>query len=198
MRVSLSKAVVLSLAVVLLLVGCSGDPNVTQEPTPYRVTAVHYGAVKTVHYLLPGHEEVESATDRLTTFFRRDLTQSWNNLDWSTLLPLVTENFHDRSESLAKHYVVNKLETRVEEVDINQITFIKSVGLPGTPLNTAEVSVDVTIRYLQAEADWMTGTGVILDKDYRFRIPLTLRKENDEWKVHLLGYSRHPAYGPIH
>jgi hypothetical protein len=195
-RVLLSKAVVLILAVVLL-VGCSGDPNVTQEPTPYRVTAVHSGAIKTVHYLLPGHDEVVSATDLITTFFISDLTQSWNNPDWSNLGPLVSENFHDRSGSLANHYVVNQLKTSVEEVDINQIIFISAVGLPGSPLNTAEVSVDVTIRYLQGEADWLTQTGVVLDKDYMFSVPLTLRKENDKWKVHLLRYSRHPAYGPI-
>jgi hypothetical protein len=195
----LVRVAVLSLIPMVALVGCLlREPYVTQEPTPYRVTVVHSGAIKTAHYLLPEHEEVKSATSHISTFIEKDLTQSWDRLDWGPLSPLATENssINRLRELYAEPYRTNKLETTVQGVEINHITFIKAVGLPGTPINTAEVSLDVTVRYLQAESNWLERTGVILNKDYSVPVKLTLFKENDKWKVHLAYYSRYPVYGP--
>jgi len=207
-------SVVLLLLLALLMAGCKSgvaqeQTYETQEPTPYEVymgKGAEGGAVLT-HYLLPEHEDVVLVLETITSFIQVDLTQSWQKLNWDGLQPLVV-NFHDQTrQELAEGYLSNKLETTVESLEVKQIVYGGDPIMPGYPLFRASVAGKVTIRYLNADPEWLAQHGVILDTDYSFDVDLNLTKLwspnqrpsdliSDKWRVTFVRYEVTPSQRP--
>lgn len=190
--------VLLGMMIVLTFLsgGCSEqNPYETQEPTPFMVSKAEAGGNRIPYYMLPGHSEVEPVVALLESFVRIDLTQSSDKLDWEPLRHLASSQLRFPNSIYVEGYRTAKLTIRVEFVNIKQVTYYMAVGLAGSPLNSATASVDVVIRYIEADPDWLERSGVTLGQDATFHLELRLIKENDRWVVRSVNYApKHPSF----
>lgn len=213
MKLRVLVCVVILLLFALLMAGCrSGvaqeQTYETQEQTPYEVYMGKgdQGGPVLIHYLLAEHNDVVLALDTVKSFLEIDLNQNWERLSWGKLQPLVVSPQFDISRSeLAQGYRSNKLETKVEDVEIRQIVYGGDPTVPGYPLSRASAAGKVTIRYLNADPEWLERHGVILNTDYTFDVDLSLTKFwspnqrpseliSDKWRVTLARYEVTPSH----
>lgn len=195
-RFNRAKALSVKVLVLLLLLstmfGCvrSGSLGLheTKEPTDYIVyLAEPYGPYELIHYLLAEHEEVQAVSALVHSFTVVDQTQRWTNLDWSPLRSLVPPWYDLTRINKVQQYVNNKLETRFEDMEIENISFVMRTAHrsnPGisTEIVEANAKAKVTVSYVNVNSAWQAV----------FLAEFRLSKYDSIWKVNAANYTMTP------
>lgn len=191
----LAVAVVSLLA--FFLTGCGDSAKLgeyeTRETTNYMVLTLSQTEVS--HFLLPEHQDVQAVLQTATGFTAGDLSQSWVDLDWTSLRPFVATSFDLNRPHNAEGYMVNQLETRFRRLDVASIAFRLGRGDGSSQLQHTHASVagKLALSYMQASSEWLARNGAELNAEYTFDMTLNLMKVSNRWRVTSVSYYPNPA-----